>query len=117
MPSVFPCLTNDVLRDMFGRFVIAYIDDIPIYSSDIESHNNHIMVVLSKLLCNHLFVKAKKCKLHLTQVSFWDNIISAQGINMGQDKVSAVTTWPTPTIIKELQCFLSFAIFFKIGDS
>lgn len=32
IPSVFQCLTNGVLRDMLGRFIIANIDDFLIYS-------------------------------------------------------------------------------------
>lgn len=30
-PSVFQCLINDVLGDMLGQFIIAYIDDILIF--------------------------------------------------------------------------------------
>ena len=37
-PSVFQTFINDVLRDMIGEFVIVYIDDIPIYSPDLETH-------------------------------------------------------------------------------
>lgn len=66
---------------------------------------------LVQTLC--LFVKAEKCEFHVTQVSSLGYVISAQGNTMDQDKVSAVTTWPTPTIMKELQCFLDFFQFYK----
>lgn len=41
VPSVFQCLISDVLRDMLGKFVIAYIDDILIYASSLEAHVQH----------------------------------------------------------------------------
>lgn len=31
-PSVFQAFFNDVLRDMLGRYMIAFIDDILVYS-------------------------------------------------------------------------------------
>lgn len=91
--SIFQCLINDMLRNMRERFVIAYIHDILIYSPDVESHRNHIKVVLSKLLHKPpmVHVKAEKCELHVTHVSFLGYIISAQGITMDQNKVSEVT--------------------------
>lgn len=49
-PSVFQCLVNDVLRDMLGKFVTAYIDDILIYSPSYETHIHHVCKVLQKLL-------------------------------------------------------------------
>lgn len=41
-PSVFQSLINAVLRDMLGRFVIAYIDDILIYFPFHPFHESHI---------------------------------------------------------------------------
>lgn len=41
-PSVFQRLNNDVQRDMQGKFVIAYMHDILVYSSSLESHVNHV---------------------------------------------------------------------------
>ena len=37
-PAVFQNLVNDVLRDVIGRFVFVYIDDILIFSKDPEAH-------------------------------------------------------------------------------
>lgn len=41
-PSVFQCLINDVLQDMLGKFVIAYVDDILIYSPSLKTHVKHV---------------------------------------------------------------------------
>lgn len=65
---MFQCLLNVVLRDMLGKFVIAYID---IHSSSFESHVSHIKQVLSLLLSNQLDVKGEKCELHAPQSHLW----------------------------------------------
>lgn len=41
-PAVFQSLVNDVLRDVIGHFVFVYVDDILIFSKDIEAHKQHV---------------------------------------------------------------------------
>lgn len=46
-------------------------------------------------------------------MQFLSYIISAEGIQMEVEKVEAVKFWPVPATIKELQCFLRFANFYR----
>lgn len=46
MPSVFQCFINDVLRQMLGEFIIAYID---VYSRSLTEHIEHVKRVLLQL--------------------------------------------------------------------
>uniref|UniRef100_A0AAR2JHU7 ribonuclease H n=1 Tax=Pygocentrus nattereri TaxID=42514 RepID=A0AAR2JHU7_PYGNA len=112
-PSVFQAFINDVLRDMLGKFVIAYLDDILVYSPSLEKHIHHVREVLMRLLQNNLYLKGEKCEFHLRSVAFLGYIISQQGIVMDDHKVEAVLDWPQPTSIKELQKFLGFANFYR----
>ncbi|XP_060788681.1 uncharacterized protein LOC132893504 [Neoarius graeffei] len=99
---------------MLGKFVIAYIYNILIYSPDEEIHHEHVRSVLSCLLQNlHLHVKAEKCEFHVNQISFLEYIINSEGMSMDQVKVLAITSWPTPMSVKELQCFLGFTNFYQ----
>ncbi|KAK9539546.1 hypothetical protein VZT92_004645 [Zoarces viviparus] len=56
-PAVFQALVNDVLRDFLNRFVFVCIDDIVIYSSNLQEHCHHVRQVLQRLLENQLFIK------------------------------------------------------------
>ncbi|XP_060774883.1 uncharacterized protein LOC132884871 [Neoarius graeffei] len=98
---------------MLGRYVFAYIDDILIYSPDEENHCNQVQSVLKRPSKNHLYVKAEKCKFHMRENSFLGCIISAEGVSMDPSKVTTVTSWPILTSVKELQCFLGFANFYR----
>ncbi|KAK3523509.1 hypothetical protein QTP70_001173 [Hemibagrus guttatus] len=64
--------------------VIAYIDDILVYSKSREEHVLHVREVLSRLQRHHLYVKLEK-----------------------------FTDWPAPTTVRELQRFLGFANFYR----
>lgn len=83
-PSMFQSFINDVLRDMLGRFVIAYIDNILVYSSDLPSHVEHFHAVLTRLLENQLYIKGEKCEFHQGSVSFLGYVISPAGVIMDE---------------------------------
>ncbi|KAI4887009.1 hypothetical protein NFI96_004327 [Prochilodus magdalenae] len=88
-PSVFQSFINDVLRDMLGQFVIAYIDDILIYSPAFPTHVQHVRRVLSRLLEHQLYVKGEKCEFHMGSVSFLAYVVSPKGVIMDDHKGNA----------------------------
>lgn len=107
--SAVSLITN---REMLGKFVFAYIEDIFIYPPSLEEHVYHDKKVLSCLLENQLHVKAEECEFHITQISFLRYIISTEGFTMDKDRVTDVTNFHSPITVKELQRFLDFAIFY-----
>ncbi|KAK3515671.1 hypothetical protein QTP70_026461 [Hemibagrus guttatus] len=48
-PAVFQALINGVFQDLLGKWVIAYIDGILVYSASLEEHVLHVWEVLSRL--------------------------------------------------------------------
>ncbi|KAK3539704.1 hypothetical protein QTP70_012035 [Hemibagrus guttatus] len=112
-PAVFQALINEVFRDLLGRSVIAYIDDILVYSASMEEHVIQVREVLARLQQHHLYVKLEKCEFHRSQVTFLGYVISHQGVEMDTVKVQAVTEWPEPSTVRELQRFLGFANFYR----
>ncbi|KAK1793406.1 hypothetical protein P4O66_011786, partial [Electrophorus voltai] len=69
-PSIFQAYINEVLWEYLGRSVVAYIDDILIYSSSWDQHVHDIWAVPCTLLQNHLYCKLEKCEFHCKEVSF-----------------------------------------------
>ena len=112
-PAVFQALVNDVLREMLGRYVFVYLDDILIFSPDETTHVKHVRQVLQRLLANQLFVKAEKCEFPVPSVSFLGFIVSKDNVEMDPTKVRAVSEWATPSNRKQLQRFLGFANFYR----
>ncbi|KAK3571175.1 hypothetical protein QTP86_004922 [Hemibagrus guttatus] len=112
-PAVFQSLINGVFQDILGKWVIAYIDDILVYSTSLEEHMRHVREVFSRLQRHRLFVKPEKCEFHQTTMSFLGYVIMRQGVEMDVTKVHAVTEWPSSSTVKELQRFLGFANFYR----
>ncbi|KAK3505820.1 hypothetical protein QTP70_019745, partial [Hemibagrus guttatus] len=95
-PVVFQSLISGVFQDILGKWVIAYINDILVYSTPLEEHVRHVQEVLSKLQRHRLFVKPKKCEFHQSTMLFLAYVITRQRVEMDVSKVQAVTELPSP---------------------
>ncbi|KAK3507064.1 hypothetical protein QTP70_003874 [Hemibagrus guttatus] len=111
-PAVFQAFVNKIFKDMLNCYVIVYIDDLLIYSTNREEHACHVRTILTRLLQYQLYAKAEKCEFHKDSITFLGYVISRWGVEMDADKVKAVTDWPEPTTVKKLQRFLGFAVFY-----
>jgi len=112
-PAVFQHFINDVLDDILGKYAYSYIDDIIIFSPDIESHFQHLSDVLSRLRGAGLYAKLEKCEFCVPFLDFLGHRISAEGIFMDPKKISSILEWPVPTNVKEVQAFLGLANYYR----
>ena len=64
-PATFQALVNLVLREHLDQFVLAYLDNILIYSETLEEYKKHVRTVLKKLQKASLVVKLEKCSFYI----------------------------------------------------
>ncbi|KAK6299995.1 hypothetical protein J4Q44_G00300280, partial [Coregonus suidteri] len=112
-PSVFQSFVDEIFRDLHGQGVVVYIDVILIYSTTRAEHVSLVCKVIGRLLAHDLYVKAEKCLFFQKSVSFLGRRLSASGVEMEIDRISAVRNWPTPTTVKEVQRLLGFANYYR----
>jgi len=105
-PATFQRLINDTLREYLDDFVITYLNDILIYSDDLEMHCSHVHKVLRKLNKRTLYVKKSKSKFEAKEIEFLDYVIQSEQIEKDPKKTNAVRNWPSPKRVKEVQAFL-----------
>jgi hypothetical protein len=70
-PAYFMYLMNSVFMQELDKFVVVFIDDILIYSKNLEDHANNLHVVLQRLIDHHLYTKFSKYEFWLDTVNFW----------------------------------------------
>jgi len=111
-PAAFQRFVNTIFTDMLDVCVVVYLDDILIYSEDMESHKQHIREVLRHLRLHGLFAKLEKCEFHSDSVEYLGYCLSPEGLTMSLDKIQTISNWPEPRKVKDVQSFLGFANFY-----
>ena len=112
-PAVFQTMMNHLFRDLINRgVVVVYMDDILIYTKDMEEHNKVIEEVLTILKDNDLFLKPEKCIWRTNKVEYVGIIVSDEGVHMSSEKVNAIKAWKEPRNIREVRSFLGFANYY-----
>jgi len=63
-PSVFQHFMNDIFSDLLDVSVVIYLDNILIYSDNMDDHKKHVKEILRRLRENWLYVSPTKCVFH-----------------------------------------------------
>jgi hypothetical protein len=61
--AIFQLLMNDVFHEYFDDFVVYYINDILVFSKNIEDHEHHVRLVLENLLKVWLYAKLEEVQI------------------------------------------------------
>ncbi len=83
-------IINNVLRQYLNRFVIAYLNDIIIYSKILKKHINYVFKVLKCLNKRNLYFKSKKCEFHRKEVDFLEFVIKRYEVRINLEKLQAI---------------------------
>ena len=112
-PSVFQRFVQDIFSADIGKFLQVYLDDIIIYTNNLEDHIKQVKHTLKKLIKNNLYAKIEKCDFHVQKTKFLGFSVSAEGLLMDPDKLKSISEWPTPKSLKDLQSFLGLCNFYR----
>jgi hypothetical protein len=103
-PATFQTMMNSILRDLSDQgVVVVYIDDILVFTKTEEEHDEIVEEVLKRLEENDLFLKPEKCVFKQREVEFLGLYIGQDGIRMDEIKTKAITEWPVPKKVKDIQ--------------
>jgi hypothetical protein len=112
-PAAFQSYINATLRPYLDVFVIAYLDDIVVYSNTAEEHREHVCTVLKALLQAGLYLKLRKCEFNAKEIGFVEFVITPEQVRMEEDRIAIIKEWPMPKCHRDIRVFLGFANFYK----
>lgn len=112
-PASFQALMTDIFRAYLDQWLVIFIDDLCAWDSDLDTHVEHLEIILSTLREHKLYIKESKCEWIKPEVSFLGHRISKNGVSMEDGKVQAILDWPAPKNVAELRSFLGMAGFYR----
>lgn len=110
-PSVFCELMEKVVGDL--KFVIAYLDDLIIFSKDEDEHIKHLEIVFDRLRKANLRLKMKKCEFFKSKLKYLGHVIDNEGVRPDEDKVKVIRELPTPKTVTDVRSFIGMASFYR----
>ncbi|CDJ51173.1 hypothetical protein EBH_0000230 [Eimeria brunetti] len=85
---------NHMFLPLIGRRVIAYLDDVLVYSEDEDSHAQFLDQVLKTLWEHKMYPKFKKCQFGTSSIEYLGYRIAGDGITPSTAKMKAIEVWP-----------------------
>lgn len=102
---------DNILRGM--NFVFPFVDDLLIASNTEEEHRRHLETLFSTLQKNKLRINVSKCVFGQQKLEFLGYMVSKDGIEPIEERVSAIMAYPEPKTIQELRRFLGIINFYR----
>ena len=112
-PAAFMDLINRVFHPYLDQFVILFIDDILVYSKNVDDHAMHLQIVLQTLKDRELYAKFSKCEFWLNEVVFLGHVIFGAGIFVDLGKIEAIVSWEQPKNVSEIRSFLGLVGYYR----
>jgi len=105
-PATFWTKMNNILSEFLDHRVVVYLDDILIYSENMDDHIKLVQKVLDRLEQHDLAVSLKKSVFHQEEVEFLGYIVKTSGVTMSDRKVKSLQNWAHPRSVKDVQIFI-----------
>ena len=112
-PATFQCLMNSIFGRYVRKFIIIFLDDILVFSFDLQEHEQHLRLTLELLREHQLFAKASKCSFAQESIEYLGHVISQSGVATDTSKTSAMQVWPAPSTPTELRGFLGLTGYYR----
>ena len=101
---------HELLHDL--PFLFVYMDDIIIGSKNLEDHYNHLHELFKRLSETCLVINASNCIFGVTSLNFLGHHVDYKGISIPHERADAITRYPKPTSVEELERFLGIVAYF-----
>ena len=112
-PATFQRCMLSILSDMVERIMEVYMVDITIYRGDFEECLTNLETVLQRCVEKNLVLNWEKCHFMVNQGIVLGHVISSRGIEVDKAKFELISKLPSPTHVKTVRQFLSYAGFYR----
>ena len=112
-PATFQRLIDLCFRPLINRCLVAYIDDLNVYSDNEQEHLQHLELVFQCIEIANLKLNPEKCHFFKDHLKFLGYIVTKEGIHTDPEKIKKIVDYPRPTTITQIRSFLGIASYYR----
>ena len=102
--DLFETCICEILQGLNGCTNIA--DDILVFGTTYDVFKSNVISFLDHCVEEDMHLNPDKVQIDCTEVTFFGNVLSNDGLSPDNKKVELIQQWLTPSNHKELQSFL-----------
>ncbi|CAG7718948.1 unnamed protein product, partial [Allacma fusca] len=108
-PEHYQKRVNQALEGLSG--VINHTDDILVWGSTIEEHDERFRAVLRRLAEKGFTLNRDKCAFGVKEVEFLGHRITSEGVFPDLKKIKAIVSMPPPSDVSRVRSFVDMVIY------
>ncbi|XP_033230383.1 uncharacterized protein LOC117181620 [Belonocnema kinseyi] len=112
-PATFQRMMDTALRGLIGKICFAYLDDIVVFGSTLQEHNENLVILFERLRATGLKLQPDKCEFLRPELEYLGIVITENRVKPNLYKLSAVQNFKRPEKQKEVMSFLGLAGYYR----
>ena len=112
-PMSFQALMTKVLKNLNFKIALVYIDDLIIFSRNLDEHLHHLNLVFNNLRSANLKLNPSKCRLATKEVKYLGHIVSKQGLKVNPENIDKIKNCQRPTNVKQVRSALGMMGYYR----
>lgn len=112
-PATFQRLIDLCFRPLINKCLVAYIDDLNIYSQNPYEHLVHLEQVFNCIKIANLKLNPEKCFFFKDHLKFLGYIVTKDGLETDPSKIEKIQNYPIPKTLTQIRGFLGLASYYR----
>ncbi|KAG1463919.1 hypothetical protein G6F56_005189 [Rhizopus delemar] len=112
-PATFQRLIDLCFRPLINKCLVAYIDDLNVYSLTHQEHLQHLEQVFQCIRIANLKLNPEKCFFFKDHLKFLGYIVTKEGLQTDPGKIQKIIDYPQPRTLKQVRGFLGLASYYR----
>jgi len=83
-------------------FVVIYLNNILIYSDNMDDYKKYVKEILKRLQENWLYALSTKCIFHQDRIKFLGFVLEVDGLRIDESKTQTIQNWPMLYRVKDI---------------